>query len=79
MAQPMMKTSGEDLAPQSRAETLARARELREKLGRPLRMEIGGRLSDDELEEVVLARLEDGERVSADGFLEEFGKFIPRK
>ena len=82
MALPMLKES----PPQAREdeprrrmppptpEMIARARELEEKLGHPLRKEIDGPLNDDELEEVALARLmSEDELIPAREVLKEFG------
>ena len=56
-------------------EVVARARELERELGRPLRREIEGALSDREWEEVLLARLMSGEElIPAEELLKEFGR-----
>ena len=82
MAQPMMKE--EDLrsrlarrrpdAPKLYPEEIARAEELERKLGRPLRLEIDGPLTDEESEEVILARVIDGEWISLDELLARHGR-----
>ena len=80
MAQPMMK---EDIrppakrrnphAPRVTPEERARAAELERELGRPLRLDIEGPLTDDEIEEVVLARIMDEDAwIPASEFPEAF-------
>ena len=78
MAQPMLNLT-EWTPPPSRAEVLARAAALRRKLGRPLRMEIDGPLSDEDLAEVVLARAEDNQRIPLSDILAEFHADAPRR
>ena len=74
MAEPMRVSPvpPETMSPPSRAEIASRARALRRKLGRPLRMEIDGPLTDEELAEVVLARAKDNGRVPIEDILDEF-------
>ena len=79
MAQPMMKEESVrpslarrkpvplGLTPQG----VARAEELERQLGRPLRLDIEGPLTDAESEEILLARLMDGEFLPAEKFLED--------
>ena len=69
---PEFIASPERTAPPSRAEVLSRAAALRRKLGRPLRMEIEGALSDEDLAEAVLARAEDNRRIPIAEVLAEF-------
>ena len=55
-------------------EILARARELERELGRPLREVIDGPLNDEELEELVLARMISGdELITAEEFFRKHG------
>ena len=88
MTQPMMKA--EDLrsrlarrspdAPRLHPEEIARAEELERKLGRPLRLEIDGPLTDEESEEVILARLMDSDNwIPAEKFLEDFKHLLRKK
>ena len=57
----------------------ARVKELQRKLGHPLRLEIEGRpLTDEEIEEVVLARLMDHDFIPASRLLEEFRHSPPK-
>ena len=79
MALPMMKDDVRSRlarrdpdAPRLDPEEIARAEELERKLGRPLRLEIEGPLSDEESEEQYFARLIDGEFLPAEKFLEDF-------
>ena len=61
--------------PLATPEILARARELERELGRPLRDEIDGPLNDEELEEVVLARMTSGgESIPVDDLLKKYGR-----
>ena len=80
MAQPLIK---EDIrppakrrnphAPRVTLEECARAAELERKLGHPLRLEIEGVLTDEESEEVILARIMDEDGwIPASEFLKEF-------
>ena len=63
-----------------RSHMRARAVELERKLGRPLRVEIEGPLTDEESEEVVLARLMDEDNwIPAGEFLEEFKHLLRKK
>lgn len=71
MAEPM-PVFDEMTSPPSRAEVLSRARALRRKLGRPLRMDIDGATTDEELAEKILARAEDDSRVPIADILNEF-------
>ena len=83
MAQPMMK---EDIRPPAKRrnphaprippELRVRAAELGRKLGRPLRLEIEGPLTDEEIEEVVLARITDDDCnwMSLDELLAKHGR-----
>ena len=61
-------------APRLYPEEIARAEELERKLGRPLRLEIDGPLTDEESEEVILARLMDDEWISLDELLARYGR-----
>ena len=65
-------------APRVYPEEIARAEELERQLGRPLRLEIEGPLTDAESEEQLLARMIDGEFLPAEKFLEDF-KHLRRK
>ena len=69
---PEFIASSQRTSPPSRAEVVARAAALRRKLGRPLRMDIDGPLTDEELAEVVLARAEDNQRIPLSDLLAEF-------
>ena len=61
--------------PLATPEILARTRELERELGRPLRDEIDGPLNDEELEEVVLARMTSGgESIPVDDLLKKYGR-----
>ena len=59
--------------PLATPERLARARVLERELGRPLRAEIDGPLNDEELEELLVARIAYGEVISADEFYAKHG------
>ena len=60
--------------PMATPETMAHARELERELGRPLREVIDGPLNDEELEELVLARMVYGEApISAEEFCRKHG------
>ena len=80
MSRPMMKE--ESLPRRKRGlpaapiapELCARAQALERKLGRPLRLYIDGPLTDEESEEVILARLMDGDWVPAEEFLARHGR-----
>ena len=85
MALPMLKESPPMQArevppvrnrmPPPTPEMLARARELERELGHPLRDEIDGPLNDQQLEEVLLARLiSEEELIPAEEVLKEFGR-----
>ena len=83
MALPMLKEpppQAPEEAPRLRMppptpEMIARARELEQKLGHPLRKEIDGPLNDDEWEEVLLAQLiAEEELIPAEEVLKEFGR-----
>ena len=78
MANPM-PVPQEKKMPPSRAEVVARAEALRRKLGRPLRMEIDGPLTDEELAEMVLARAKDNSRVPIEDILDEFRADAPHR
>ena len=83
MAQPLMK---EDIRPPAKRrnpraprvppELRARAAELERELGRPLRTEIEGPLTDAESEEVILARMtdDDCDWMSLDELLAKHGR-----
>ena len=80
MAEPMMKNENDVRSrlarrkggPKLDPRTIARAEELERQLGRPLRPEIEGPLSEAEEEELVLARLtDDCEWIPAEKFLED--------
>ena len=81
MAQPMPKEESRSEPDRSRGvspiapELRAKAAALERKLGRPLRLEIEGPLTDEESEEVLLARLMDHESwISAEEFLAKYGR-----
>ena len=73
MALPMRKEPERFVVPPppTREEVVARADALRKKLGRELRTEIDGPLTEEEWEEVVIANAESGERIPLDGFFDE--------
>ena len=52
----------------------ARAEELERKLGRPLRPEIDGPLTDEQSEEVLLARMMEDDRIPLDELLAKHGR-----
>ena len=83
MAQPMPKEEsrpepdrrGRCCGPPITPEIRARAAALERKLGRPLRLDIEGPLTDEESEEVLLARWMDHESwISAEEFLARHGR-----
>ena len=86
MAQPMPKEEsrpepdrsrrGPPIAPELRAKAAA----LERKLGRPLRLDIEGPRTDEESEEVLLARLMDHESwLPGEKLLEDFKHLLPDK
>lgn len=87
MAQPMPKEEARPAsgrqnpdAPWRTPELRARAAELERKLGRPLRLEIDGPLTDEESEEVLIARMmDDEELIPAEKLLEDFKRLLPDK
>ena len=84
MSQPMLKESPSPDSPAkglsrrpgtlATPEILARARELERELGRPLRDEIDGPLNDEELEEILIARIAYGEALPVDDLLKKYGR-----
>ena len=61
--------------PLATPEILARARRLERELGRPLRDEIDGPLNDEELEEILIARMISGEEsIPVDDLLKKYGR-----
>ena len=60
--------------PLATSEILARARELERALGRPLRDDIEGPLNDEELEEILIARIAYGEVRPAGELLKKYGR-----
>ena len=82
MAQPMLKENARPEsgrrnphAPRIYPEERARAEELERQLGRPLRLEIEGPLTEEEEEEMILARLMDEDGwISADEVLAKHGR-----
>ena len=86
MARPMTKEEARPrmgrrgpCAPPTTPELRARAEALERKLGRPLRMDIEGPLTDEESEEVILARLMDDNWLPGEKLLEDFKHLLGEK
>ena len=85
MAQPMLKENARPeparrrFGPPITPEIRARAEALERKLGRPLRLEIDGPLTDAESEEMILARWMDNNWLPAKKLLEDFKHLLPDK
>ena len=87
MAQPMLKENArpESGWPKAHGPTItpeirARAEALERELGRPLRLDIEGPLTEEEEEEMILARLMDKDGwLPAEKLLEDFKHLLPDK
>ena len=87
MAQPMPKEEsrsepdrrGRCCGPPITPEIRARAAALERKLGRPLRLDIEGPRTDEESEEVILARWMDDNWLPGEKLLEDFKHLLPDK